>query len=135
MRAADSNVADIRSPRCRTLPFVRSPLAHARIRGIAVPERYRGQPFSRQRSGRHQAIRAVSPYLPALIRVSMEQPSRHRRNVDTRSGLAAGTIHQARNVQYAPTRGLTPNDSRPALTSQAPHQDARLPTKPLPTRF
>ena len=39
-------VADIRVPGMREVAFVRSPLAHARIRGVRVPHAHTGAVFS-----------------------------------------------------------------------------------------
>ena len=47
MRGRGQFVADLRFAGMQDVAFVRSPLAHARIRGISAPESYRGTPFSR----------------------------------------------------------------------------------------
>ena len=46
MRGRGQYVADIRLSGLQDVAFVRSPLAHARLRGIAVPDRYRGNVFT-----------------------------------------------------------------------------------------
>src|SRR5882724_9872539 len=45
MRGRGEFVADIRLAGTQDVAFVRSPLAHARIRGIAIPREYREQVF------------------------------------------------------------------------------------------
>lgn len=80
MRGRGQFVADIRMPRMQDVAFVRSPLAHARIRGIAVPERYRAQVFTAADLDGVGNIRAVSG-LPGF-KVS-EQPA-----------LASGKVRQ-----------------------------------------
>ena len=46
MRGRGQYVADIRLAGLHDVAFVRSPLAHARIRGVHVPERHRGSVFT-----------------------------------------------------------------------------------------
>jgi len=46
MRGRGQFVADIRLAGLQDVAFVRSPLAHARIRGIQVPEQYRTSVFT-----------------------------------------------------------------------------------------
>ncbi|WJR77889.1 xanthine dehydrogenase family protein molybdopterin-binding subunit [Bradyrhizobium sp. NP1] len=46
LRGRGEYVGDIRLPGTRDVAFVRSPLAHARIKAIRVPERYRGSVFT-----------------------------------------------------------------------------------------
>ena len=60
MRGRGQYVADIRLSGLQDVAFVRSPLAHARIRGIAVPERYRGCVFTAADLAGVRPIRAVS---------------------------------------------------------------------------
>ncbi len=60
LRGRGRYVADIRLPGMREVAFVRSPLAHARIRGIAVPERLSSSVFTAADLAGVKPIRAVS---------------------------------------------------------------------------
>jgi carbon-monoxide dehydrogenase large subunit len=60
MRGRGQYVGDLRLPGLQDVAFVRSPLAHARIRAIQVPEAYRGQVFTAADLADVQPIRAVS---------------------------------------------------------------------------
>jgi carbon-monoxide dehydrogenase large subunit len=60
LRGRGQYVADIRLPGLRDVAFVRSPLAHARIRGVLVPERYRDVVFTAADLAGVKPIRAVS---------------------------------------------------------------------------
>ena len=93
MRGRGQFVADIRLAGMQDVAFVRSPLAHARIRGIHVPERYRGSVFTAADLDGVKPIRAVSG-LPGF-KVS-EQPV-----------LATGKVRQVGELVamcVAPTR-------------------------------
>src|SRR5262249_62040518 len=46
LRGEGQYVADIRIPGTREIAFVRSPVAHARLRGVAVPEKFRDAVFT-----------------------------------------------------------------------------------------
>ncbi|GJD50782.1 Caffeine dehydrogenase subunit alpha [Methylobacterium crusticola] len=60
MRGRGLYVGDIRLPRMQDVAFVRSPLAHARIRAIHVPEAHRGRVFTAADLAGVAPIRAVS---------------------------------------------------------------------------
>ncbi|MBR0849097.1 xanthine dehydrogenase family protein [Bradyrhizobium diazoefficiens] len=60
MRGRGQYVADIRLPGLRDVAFVRSPLAHGRIKAIHVPERYSGLVFTAADLFGVKPIRAVS---------------------------------------------------------------------------
>src|SRR5260370_13147791 len=60
MRGRGQYVADIRLAGLRDVAFVRSPLAHARIRAIHVPERFRNAVFTADDLAGVRPIRAVS---------------------------------------------------------------------------
>src|SRR6202158_3074384 len=60
MRGRGRYVADIRIAGLQDVAFVRSPLAHARIRAIHVPERYRDVVFTAADLIGVKPIRAVS---------------------------------------------------------------------------
>src|SRR5438270_985746 len=60
MRGRGQYVADIRLAGLQDVAFVRSPLAHARIRAIHVPERYRDVVFTATDLIEVKPIRAVS---------------------------------------------------------------------------
>lgn len=60
MRGRGQYVGDIRLPGLQDVAFVRSPLAHARIRAIHVPEAYRDRVFTASDLDDVQSIRAVS---------------------------------------------------------------------------
>ncbi len=93
MRGRGQFVADIRLAGLQDVAFVRSPLAHARISGIHVPERYRGKVFTAADLVGVKPIRAVSA-LPGF-KIS-EQPV-----------LATGKVRQVGELVamcVAPTR-------------------------------
>ena len=60
MRGRGQFVADIRLPGMKDVAFVRSPLAHARIRGISIPAEYRSITFTAAELAGVKPIRAVS---------------------------------------------------------------------------
>src|ERR1700731_5342586 len=60
MRGRGQFVADIRLAGLQDVAFVRSPLAHALIRGIHVPERYRSNVFTAADLAGVRPIRAGS---------------------------------------------------------------------------
>ena len=72
MRGRGQFVADLRLPRIQDVAFVRSPLAHAHIRGIEIPDVYRGAVYTAADLADVKPIRAVSG-LPGF-KVS-EQPA------------------------------------------------------------
>jgi carbon-monoxide dehydrogenase large subunit len=60
LRGRGQYVADIRLPGLQDVAFVRSPLAHARIKGIHIPDRYRDVVFTADDLTDVKPIRAVS---------------------------------------------------------------------------
>lgn len=93
MRGRGQYIADIRLPGMQDVAFVRSPLAHARIRAIRVPEDLKGRVFTAADLDGVKPIRAVSG-LPGF-KVS-EQPV-----------LASGKVRQVGELIamcLAPTR-------------------------------
>jgi len=60
LRGRGQYVADIRLPGLQDVAFVRSPLAHARIKAIHVPDRYRDVVFTAAELTSVKPIRAVS---------------------------------------------------------------------------
>ncbi|MGA7487566.1 MAG: xanthine dehydrogenase family protein molybdopterin-binding subunit [Xanthobacteraceae bacterium] len=64
-------IGDLRFPRMREVAFVRSPVAHARLLAVGVPERLRGSVFTAADLAGVLPIRAVSP-LPGFQ--ASEQP-------------------------------------------------------------
>lgn len=80
MRGRGEYVADIRLAGMQDVAFVRSPLAHARIRGISIPPEYKGKVFTAADLTGVKPIRAVTT-LPGF-KIS-EQPV-----------LAAGKVRQ-----------------------------------------
>jgi aerobic carbon-monoxide dehydrogenase large subunit len=93
MRGRGQFVADIRLAGLQDVAFVRSPLAHARLRGVHVPGRYRDHVFTAEHLIGVKPIRAVSG-LPGF-KVS-EQPV-----------LATGKVRQVGElvaICVAPTR-------------------------------
>jgi carbon-monoxide dehydrogenase large subunit len=60
LRGRGQFVADIRLAGMKDVAFVRSPLAHARIRGIRTPDAYRGDVYTAEDLIGVKAIRAVS---------------------------------------------------------------------------
>src|SRR3954453_21152342 len=93
MRGRGQFVGDIRVAGLQDVAFVRSPVAHALLRGVHVPERYRGQVFTAADLSGVNPIRAVSG-LPGF-KIS-EQPV-----------LATGKVRQVGELVamcVAPTR-------------------------------
>jgi carbon-monoxide dehydrogenase large subunit len=72
MRGRGQFVGDIRLPGMQDIAFVRSPLAHAIIRGITIPAQYRTCVFTADDLSGVQPIRAVSG-LPGF-KVSVQPP-------------------------------------------------------------
>jgi aerobic carbon-monoxide dehydrogenase large subunit len=72
MRGLGQFVGDIRLPGMQDVAFVRSPLAHARIRGIDIPQAFRDCVFTAADLDGVKAIRAVSE-LPGF-KVSEQPP-------------------------------------------------------------
>ena len=72
MRGLGQYVGDIRLPGMQDVAFVRSPLAHARIRGVDIPEAVRDRVFTAADLDGVRAIRAVSG-LPGF-KVSEQPP-------------------------------------------------------------
>ena len=64
-------IGDIRFPRMREVAFVRSPVAHARLTGVRIPDHLRSSVFTAKDLTDVRAIRAVSP-LPGFQ--ASEQP-------------------------------------------------------------
>ena len=60
MRGRGQFVADIRLPGMKDVAFVRSPVAHARIRGISIPAEHRDAAFTASELVGVKPIRAVS---------------------------------------------------------------------------
>src|ERR1700728_1789261 len=60
LRGRGQYVADIRLPGLQDVAFVRSPLAHARIKGIHIPDRYRDVVFTADDLTDVKPIRAVT---------------------------------------------------------------------------
>jgi carbon-monoxide dehydrogenase large subunit len=64
-------IGDVRFPRMREVAFVRSPVAHARLTGVRIPDQLRSSVFTADDLTGVRAIRAVSP-LPGFQ--ASEQP-------------------------------------------------------------
>lgn len=93
LRGRGQYVADIRLPALQDVAFVRSPVAHARIRGISVPEEHRDAVFTAKDLIGVKPIRAVSGLKGFKI---SEQPA-----------LAVGKVRQVGEMIamcVAPTR-------------------------------
>src|SRR5262249_45408080 len=60
LRGRGQYVADIRVPGAREVAFVRSPIAHGRIRHVHVPERHRNAVFTARDMGDVKPIRAAT---------------------------------------------------------------------------
>ncbi len=93
MRGRGQFVGDIRLPGMQDVAFVRSPLAHAIIRGITVPEQYRGRVFTAADLHGVLPIKAVSGL--SGFKVSVQPP------------LATGKVRQVGELVamcVAPTR-------------------------------
>src|SRR6187401_3489487 len=65
-------IGDVRFPRMREIAFVRSPVAHARLTGVRIPDHLRSSVFTAKDLADVRAIRAVSP-LPGF-QVSEQPP-------------------------------------------------------------
>lgn len=105
MRGRGHYVGDLRLPGLQDVAFVRSPLAHARIRAIHVPDAFRGQVFTAADLADVQPIRAVSGL--AGFKVS-EQPV-----------LAKDKVRQVGNCWRSASRrrGRKPKTSPPPSSS------------------
>ena len=71
LRGRGQYIGDIRFPRMREVAFVRSPVAHARLTGVRIPEHLRACVFTARDLTGVRPIRAVSP-LPGFQ--ASEQP-------------------------------------------------------------
>ena len=71
LRGCGQYIGDIPFPRLREVAFVRSPVAHARLTGIRIPDRLRTSVFTAADLAGVRPIRAVSP-LPGFQ--ASEQP-------------------------------------------------------------
>ena len=71
LRGRGQYVADFCIPGTREVAFVRSPVAHARLTGVRIPEHLRSSVFTAEDLTDVRAIRAVSP-LPGFQ--ASEQP-------------------------------------------------------------
>ncbi|OYW32220.1 MAG: hypothetical protein B7Z41_09050, partial [Rhizobiales bacterium 12-66-7] len=60
LRGRGQFVADIRLPGLKDVAFVRSPLAHARIHGVHIPDACRGRAFNATDLAAVKPIRAVT---------------------------------------------------------------------------
>src|SRR6202035_2972710 len=109
MRGRGQYVADIRLAGLQDVAFVRSPLAHARIRAIHVPERFRDVVFTTADLTGVTPIRAVSG-LPGF-KIS-EQPLRATGRVRQVGGLVAMCVAapraEAEDIAEAVTLDLEP---------------------------
>ena len=126
MRGRGQFVADIRLAGMRDVAFVRSPLAHARIRGITIPERLRDRVFTAADLEDVAPIRAISA-LPGF-KVS-EQPvlaTGKVRQVGELVAMCVGaTRAEAEDVAAAVTLDL---EELPAVHDML---EARKPDAPL----
>jgi aerobic carbon-monoxide dehydrogenase large subunit len=109
MRGRGQYVADIRLPGLQDIAFVRSPLAHARIRAIHVPERFRDVVFTTADLTGVTPIRAVSG-LPGF-KIS-EQPvlatGKVRHVGELVAMCVAATRAEAEDIAEAVTLDLEP---------------------------
>jgi carbon-monoxide dehydrogenase large subunit len=72
LRGRGQYIADLRFPGMREVAFVRSPVAHARLTGVRIPDDLRGAVFTAADMAGVRPIRAVSP-LPGF-QVSEQPP-------------------------------------------------------------
>src|SRR6202048_4572262 len=109
MRGRGQYVADIRLAGLQDVAFVRSPLAHARIRAIHVPERFRDVVFTAADLTGVKPIRAVSG-LPGF-KIS-EQPllaaGKVRHVGELVAMCVAATRAEAEDIAEAVTLDLEP---------------------------
>ena len=126
MRGRGQFVADIRLAGLRDVAFVRSPLAHARIRGITIPSEFRDSVFTAADLVGVKPIRAVSG-LPGF-KIS-EQPvlavDKVRQVGELVAMCVAPTRAEAEDIAAALTLDL---EELPAVSDML---DARLPGSPL----
>ena len=107
MRGRGQYVGDIRLAGMQDVAFVRSPLAHARIRGIGVPEHYRDRVFTAADLEGVKPIRAVSG-LPGF-KVSEQPPlatEKVRQVGELIAMCVAPTRAEAEDIAAAVTLGL-----------------------------
>jgi aerobic carbon-monoxide dehydrogenase large subunit len=109
MRGRGQYVADIRLPGLQDVAFVRSPLAHARIQAIHIPDRYRDVVFTAADLTNVKPIRAVSG-LPGF-KIS-EQPvlatGKVRHVGELVAMCVAATRAEAEDIAAAVTLDLEP---------------------------
>src|ERR1700761_7608689 len=109
LRGRGQFVADIRLPGLQDVAFVRSPLAHARIKGIHIPERYRDVVFTADDLANVKPIRAVTSL--AGFKVS-EQPilatGKVRHVGEMVAMCVAATRAEAEDIAAAVTLDLEP---------------------------
>ena len=98
LRGRGQFVADIRLPGLQDVAFVRSPLAHARIKGIHIPDQYRGVVFTADDLTDVKPIRAVSGLSGFKI---SEQPVLATAKVAERRRNAVGDVP---NTSHARSR-------------------------------
>jgi carbon-monoxide dehydrogenase large subunit len=107
LRGRGQFVADIRLPGMKEVAFVRSPVAHARIRGISIPAAQRGSTFTASDLVGVKPIRAVSGLRG--FKVSEQPPlATHKlRHVGELAAMCVGTTRsQAEDLATAVTLDL-----------------------------
>ena len=72
-------IGDLRFPRMRNITFVRSPVAHARLKAVLIPEHLRSSVFIARDLSGVLPLKAVSP-LPGF-QISEQPPSPPTRSV------------------------------------------------------
>src|ERR1700728_669934 len=109
LRARGQFVADIRLPGLQDVAFVRSPLAHARIKAIHIPERYRDVVFTADDLTNVKPIRAVTA-LPGfkISEQSVLATGKVRHVGEMVAMCVAATRAEAEDIAAAVTLDLEP---------------------------
>src|SRR6202046_3685483 len=109
LRGRGQFVADIRLPGLQDVAFVRSPLAHARIKSLHIPERYRDVVFTAEDLANVKPIRAVTA-LPGfkISEQSVLATGKVRHVGELVAMCVAATRAEAEDIAAAVTLDLEP---------------------------
>ena len=109
LRGRGQFVADIRLPGLQDVAFVRSPLAHARIKAIHIPERYRDVVFTADDLTNVKPIRAVTTLAGFKISEQSVLATGKVRHVGEMVAMCvAATRAEAEDIAAAVTLDLEP---------------------------
>jgi CO/xanthine dehydrogenase Mo-binding subunit len=102
LRGKGQYIGDIRLPKTREVAFVRASVAHARLRGVQIPEAVRASVFIAQDLDGVLPIKALSPAVPWRTigpQLSWAKTTR----ITPVTGTAAETVRRAaRRLHHGP---------------------------------